>query len=615
MTEGPYQIRNEHAPRTTRQAPESDQATYQPTPEEEKAVETVMKLLDRAKKHRARYDEKWLDHYRMFRGRQWPDQRPSYRSSEVINLVFQAVQSQVPLLTDSRPRIAFLPKDPTDRELAEILNDLIESDWERGAWLMTLTEVLYDAEFYGIGYSYEGYDGEANQKAGAACYESIDPFECFPDPDARNVNGKDSTFFIRAYPKNIDKLKAEYPELAPFLKADLGEVQADDRTQLAPAKIRTPVNQKMTPDTGSYQQYPAKESLGLVIEAWIKDPEVVELEVEEQDETGATRIVYEQRKRWPNGRWIMMQNKVILRDQDIPFDDGEFPFSRHVNYILPREFYGISEVENLSSPQRLFNKFVNYAVDVMALMGNPIWIAPTSSGIDPETIFNRPGLVLETEDDGAGVRRVEGAQLQPFIMQMIEKLKTWFDDVAGSTDITRGVNPGGVTAASAISQLQETGLTRIRQKARNMDAYLRSVAGHWVSRVLQFYSVERVHRVTNKDGVQKYFRFKVGTNDNGQKVASVTPYEPWGAAGERKEFIVQAEFDIDVQTGSSLPFAKADKEQRSYQLFDRGIIDEEEVLKNLDYPNAEAVLDRVRKRKAAEAEAAAQQQQQAAGGR
>jgi hypothetical protein len=54
-----------------------------------------------------------------------------------------------------------------------------------------------------------------------------------------------------------------------------------------------------------------------------------------------------------------------------------------------------------------------------------------------------------------------------------------------------------------------------------------------------------------------------------------------------------------------LPFAKAEKEQRLLKMFELGIIDEEEVLTGMDYPNAAIVLQRIKARK--EAEAAAQQ--------
>jgi hypothetical protein len=110
-----------------------------------------------------------------------------------------------------------------------------------------------------------------------------------------------------------------------------------------------------------------------------------------------------------------------------------------------------------------------------------------------------------------------------------------------------------------------------------------------------------VYRLTNNQNVTKYFKFHVETGDDGNKVAKyrelITQEDGTTAYSDEKVFAIQGEFDVKVGTGSSLPFAAAEKEQRAYALYDRGIIDDEEVLKTVDWPNKEAVLDRVRARK------------------
>jgi hypothetical protein len=99
----------------------------------------------------------------------------------------------------------------------------------------------------------------------------------------------------------------------------------------------------------------------------------------------------------------------------------------------------------------------------------------------------------------------------------------------------------------------------------------------------------------------QFFKFHVEPTDGGK----VVKYRPYSVGedgnqyeGEEKVLPVSGLLDVRVTTGSLLPFARADKENKALSLFDRGIIDEEEVLKSLDYPNYEAVLQRVNEKKA-----------------
>ncbi len=515
----------------------------------------------------------------------------------MINFVFQSIQSTVPIITDSRPRIEFIPQEPQDNDYAQLMNDIVASDWTKHNWLTELTEVIYDGHFYGTGLSSMSFDPEANHGAGNVAYASEDPFWCFPAPESRDTN-KECPYFVHARPRPIEWVKKRWPEHKEHVKPDLIDLMKGAKTDLKKITFRSPVDDKLYLEQDDSPADSLDKEKSLVVTVWIKDDETVD-EVEKEAEG---QKVYEAKKKYPNGRRIVVCSGVLLEDGPNPYDDGEVPFHRWQNYVLPREFWGISEVEQLESPQRIFNKLVSFALDTLTLMGNPVWIVSNDSDVDVENLFNRPGLIIE-KNPGSEVRREEGTQLQPYVMQMIDRMQQWFNDIAGTQDVSRGAAPGGVTAASAISTLQEAAQTRIRQKSRNLDQYLQSVGQQYASRVMQFYSAPRVFRLTNNEGATTYFKamFENGT-------ATV---QNWNAeaAGWDMPIKLQAagQLDVKVTTGSTLPFAKAEKEQKLLQLFDRGIVDQQEVLQGTDYPNWEAVLQRVQERQAAAAQAQAAQ--------
>ncbi len=582
--------------------------TYEPTPEERAAIKLAMRLLHKAKKHRAGYDRTWLEDYRMFRGKQWKEFRPSYRHSEVLNLIFRAIQSMVPIQTDARPRFEFLPREPADQEVAEILNTVCDADWVSFNWALELLEVIYDSNIYGTGMS--STHGEPNKIA----YESADPVYCYPDPEARDVN-KRCSFFCYAEPRDVHWIKRKWPDKAQYIKPDIQDLMKTEKTQ-DDIRFRSPADRNMVME-GSTTLDPTNKDLALVVEVWIS-PEACADEYDEKEEPavdasgqpllgpdGAPQSQFVQLAKYPNGRKICVCGNVLLEDVANPYDDGEIPFERYPNYLLPREFWGISEVEQLKGPQRVVNKIFSFALDVMTLMGNPINLIPSTSGIDPDSLVNRPGANWEFDGE-APPTRLEGVNLQPFVLELMGKTQEIFDSIAGSQDVSRGINPTGVTAASAITSLQEAAQTRIRQKARNLDCYLQDVGRHYKSRVFQFYSAPKIVRLTANQDANKYFRMHIATADDGSKTLHVAELNGQGQENldQSRQFQIIGDFDVKIGTGSSLPFAKAEKDDKLRKDFQLGLIDQEEVLKNSDYTDWQQVLQRMQQ--AAQAQAQAQ---------
>lgn len=606
---------DEHAPRGGGASDQSNK-DYEPTAEEQKAIKLVDKLFQKAKKYRSQFDEKWLDFYRMFRGRQWNKDRPSYRHAEVINLIFRSIQSQVPLQTDTRPKFEFQPTEPSDQELSKIMNQVGEADWISQNWSPELLEVIYDSNIYGTGIS----KMVVREVKGALkiVYESADPFYSFPDPDARDFN-KGCEWFVYAEPEEVSKVRRRYPHLKEFIKPDLIDLMKNEKAEQAPMRFKTPAESKTVVDSTNHYDLMHKDqvlvqTLYMSAEACQEDFDEVEVNTVDP-ESGEAKTEYEQRAKYPNGRKIVVANGVLLEDGPNGYDDGEIPFQKYANYVMPREFWGMSEVEQLEGPQKTFNKLVSFALDVLTLMGNPIWKVHGASGCDPESLINRPGLVVEWDGPPeTEPKREEGVALQPYVLQLIDRMGNWFDDVAGSQDVSRGLNPSGVTAASAIASLQEAAQTRIRQKQRNLDGYLQNVGQQYLSRVFQFKTAPEVYRLTGDDQTTKYFKMhveeypktgevqnpttgEVGTGPTGE-IGKRVVYQEYGPSGQinldaMKTFEMQSKFDVKVSTGSNLPFAKAQRDERLRNDFKLGLIDQEEVLKNSDYTNWQAIMQRM----------------------
>jgi hypothetical protein len=584
--------------------------------EEEIEVKRLMDLFYIYKRYRSRYDKRWLDYYRIVRGKQWDSRRPTWKNSEVINFIWQTIQSQIPLQTDVRPRFSFLPTEPSDIEFSKLLDQIAEADFERYNWLRVVYEVLFDGWMYGTSIASVKYDQSLEYGLGASVFKSEDLFKCYPHPDANTINDPDGKTFIYAGPESTEKLKHEFPEKAKYIRKDIVDKLRKERTLVNGSDQIDYFNSDLELPMGNV--YGSSDAVlddiprTMVFRFYMLPKEVEETEESEIDEqTGEEKKSYTVKRKYPDGRYVVIANKMILYDGPLEYDDLKIPYAKYNNYILPREFYGISEVEQLESPQAIFNKMLCFSLDALAMTGNPIWIIDSNAEVDTENLNNVPGAVVE-KNPGTEVRREVGAGPSPAAFTMLNNLQDWFNTVAGNSEFSEGQAPGGVTAASAIEQLIRASRTRIRQKQRNLDEFMKNAGELWMNRVFQFYDVPKIYRLTNSDGSQEFRKFRVEKDEQGQTMAVFNDYEE-NDTNElielpERRLLLKGRFDVRVTTGSELPFDIADNERKALALFDRGIIDEEEVLVRTDYPNREKILARLQERKQAEMQAAQQQQ-------
>ena len=599
---------------------EKDSAVdYEPSPEDAALIRKMNKMLTYYKEGRSKYDQKWPEFYGLFRGKQWKRQRPSYLHSEYINLVFQAIQSIIPIMSDSRPKVEFIPETPDEREFADIMNDICEFDWVDKNWLAVLTEGMVDNEIFGTAVGHLYYDAKADMGLGSAIFKTKEPLQFYPDPEAEDVVDCDG--IIEAKPLTLKKIKQMWPVKGRFVSegdCDFGTDNITEGLDMADLEYKSFQSRDDTlADSNKKEDKSYKKSL--VVTVYWRCDEMVEDEEEVMDENGDVGMSLVTKKRYPNGRKTVFAGNVVLEDGPNENEVGAWPYMRMQCYISPRQFWGISEIEQIESPQKIFNKLVCFTLDYLTMMGNPVWVVDSTSLVDTGTITNKPGLIIEKQPN-TEVRRIDGANLPPFVFQLIDRMKAWMDDIHGAHEVSRGVNPAGVTAASAIKELIDSSQTRIRQKMRNVDAFLQIHGQLYIEIVLRNYTVPKVYRITKNQNVQKYFKFYVNPDFESPKdrpalrevIFRNLELADDGVlkAGEEKRMQVEGRLKVRVSTGSTLPFSRVEKENELLKLFDRGIIDEEEVLKGTEYPNYQKVLERVQERQQKLQEMKQQPQQQ-----
>jgi len=607
-------IQNEGKVDTNEQS-EKDRAT----------VAMVEKLFTRYKQHRMAYDKNWVENYKMFRGKQWKEARPAYRNDDVINYIHATIQAVVPIMTDSQPNIEAVPENPSDFEFAEILTQLLTSKWDKDQYNQVVAEAIVDSLIYGTAISEQPWNPNKADGLGDYDFKTVDPMYCYPDPRARDINDENGFGFITAIPTDLAEVKRKYPDVADLIKSDLADIDRikTAKMEMDDYRIRSATD-NLTLVQGERPADDVQSDQVLVITAYLKDETLTEEKILEKDEKGKAKTKYRQRKKYPNGRKIVIANKILCYDEENEYVDGKIPFCRLVDHIIPREFWGEGEVDQLKGPQQMINKLVNYGMDVISLMGNPVWKNPTGSGVFSDSIVNRPGLVIDY-NDGYEPRRERGEDIQGSLFALLDRLENMFERVSGVNEVSIGAEPRNASGI-AIDSLREAAQTRIRLKSRNVQAWLTQVGQQMASRLLQFYTIPRVIRITDNQGASKYFEIAIDSDfdESGEEQYKVATFRQMEQqvdpeTGEQvmvqspvQQYEIKGNLDIRITTGSALPFAKAQKKLEAKELYQLGIYDEEDLLEDLEHPRATVVLEKLAQRKAqaAQAEQAAMMGQQ-----
>ena len=224
-------------------------------------------------------------------------------------------------------------------------------------------------------------------------------------------------------------------------------------------------------------------------------------------------------------------------------------------------------------------------------MQNGIWVGDKTA-LTPEQwnrLTNEPGLTVKKQP-GTDLRR-EGGQALPtgtleYVTFLIESMRT----LSGLTDVTEG-RAGSATSGVAIESLQTASQTIVRVRARQLESFMTRIFRRIVPRIFQFMTRDRRFWITGERADFDAIDFVRATLQENLKKG-----DPTRSMAERWR-----DFRFRIAPGSSLGITAIQRMVLATDLFQLGIIDDEEVFRTANWPNWRNVQTRVRNKKIEEA--------------
>ena len=607
-------------------SPQSDVTSQPPT--ETSTAKMVEGLLERSKAASKEIRAQWPTNYQFaLGGRQWPIERPEWRFSEVINTTWADLMTEVGIQTDARPKVDYIGTEPSDIAFAEVLKEINDVNWQKYPWLQRVAELLLDCKWCHVAHVLDYWDPELENGLGDLAKKILNPYGCYWDPLATDID--DSRYFIYAEPVPTQRLQDEYPQLKDQIKPDVSKVGDEN------IRIRTSVNVdrawfNLSSGSRGRRPNPGNERFGgeamtLKICCWMKDESVEELEQDVIDATtqkpvmDANGIVQKEfvlKKKYPFGRYIEVANHLVLYDgvngvkvgnEWVPYKHGKFPIVRLVNYSYPREYAGENEITHKLGPQIVKNYVWSFILDSMKQASNPKEIFSLQNREAADKSSNEPGQVLVLNDYN-GYRREPGQGVPPNLLNVLEAASKNEQDVGGLQDVIKGAVDPGVTSGILFDGYVEAAQVRPRFKNRNLDQALQRMGQIDAALYLQFYTVQRTFRITNKQGWPEFVNFFVSEDEQGNQIANVSRVKPDEtgqnyAPGPTQQMNVKGIPDVEIVSGSSIPFQKAQQYNRAKDLFAMGAIDRQALLEEIDFPKKDEILQRMAQEAQSQAQA------------
>jgi len=570
---------------------------------EQDIAQAIYQLFDLAiaDKENLGLPAKWHRFYELGKNRHWRSNNPNL-SLISANLLHTHRRRIVNLLTDNNPTFNVRAAS-NDDQMEEKTNKILrtaEHWWNEMEQQSILSKSITKGETYGVCIEKLRFDINAEYGIGEVVTDVVDPFNfaIYP-PKVVEIPQAEACFHF--YPISVRRLKRMFPEKAEMITSDYETYKddfGDSRREVSGLDMKNTIGTGQTTFGGSLVNLVGalgtgdeKSDEALVIECWVKDYTIVseEIRVPVKDELGRTspdayETVMKSRPLYDGFiRCITVCNStVVLADRsnpsinpNLPRDIAvktylydKFPFNKATSNNDSDIFWGESDFEQLANLQMEIDKSISQYATLKDKVAGVKIINPKTSGVANSQFANGVNIIRPETTINHGIQYMDPPPIPPDLLNSLDVFRDLFFMVAGSFDLEQAQGEGSqVIAYKAIAALIENAATMIRGKIRAYGKLIRERGRMYISLAQNWYTEDRI----------------VSYDQDGQdKVFSIT--------GRDFDF----QHKLMVVSGSTMPRSQIQVREEALELFKAQAIDNEELLKQLDYPNYRDVVTRMK---------------------
>lgn len=273
----------------------------------------------------------------------------------------------------------------------------------------------------------------------------------------------------------------------------------------------------------------------------------------------------------------LCHNEIIAATEDDGYPDGLYKHGLYpvvFDVLYPEEDcpFGFGVIDIAKNPQTYIDRLDGAIVKNSILSSKVRFMVKDNGSVNESEVLNCDNDIIHVAGsvDNDSIRELQTTGLPSYVMthrtQKIDELK----EVVGNRDFQQGGTSGGVTAASAISVLQEAGNKLSRSMIDDAyDAY-KQIIIMTVELMREFYTEEKIYRITGENGSTEYAKFSSDMMYRDVQKYSNVPEELQDILPESWTAKEPIQFDINVVPQKQNPFQREANNTTILQLWSAG---------------------------------------------
>lgn len=491
---------------------------------------------------------------RIIENDQWYRLRYNQNSEDSTAWLFNSLANKHADAMDNLPEVSIVPREESDKEAAETLSQVLPVILERNNFEQKYSNIWWRKLKCGTGAYGVFWNKDLMNGLGDVDIQEVDILSLYWEPGVTDIQKSANVFYVKLQDNKF--LEQKYPQLVG--KLGQGSVQ---------------VSHYIHDDT-----------------------------IDTKDKTPVIDWYY--KRRHENKKTVhyckMCNGELLYSSENDPdyaergfYDHGKYPFVLDPLYPEEESPCGFGHIDIMKGSQRQIDGLDKAILNNAKRAAKNRYFINSSGAVNEEEFADWEKDFVHVSGSNLGedsIRNISTPTLGGVYLNIRNMKVDELKETSGNRDFSQGATANGVTAASAIAALIETGGKTSRDMIKGSYFRFKNVCEQVIEVIRQFYKLPRFFRITNPNGEDSFISF-----DNSQ--IKMQEQTKTNGSGISQRLPV---FDLDVKASKNTAYSKLSQNELAIQLYGMGVFNPENatvahaLISMMDFSGKNEVLKTIR---------------------